>query len=54
MSSDPFWRLKMIYGLFYAAHSAVVPFLAVYYKGLGLSYPEIGLLGAIAPLVALV
>ena len=54
LKEQPFASLKVLYFLFYASLSVVLPFLAVYYKSVGLSYPQIGVLGALAPMIALV
>ena len=45
---------KAFYFCFYAAAAALLPFLALYYEGLGLSGRQIGLLAGISPLVGLV
>ena len=44
---------KAFYFCFYAAGSSLLPFLALYYRGLGLSGAEIGLLVGISPVVTL-
>jgi PPP family 3-phenylpropionic acid transporter len=48
-----FWS-KAFYFCFYAAGAALLPFLALYYEGLGLSGRQIGVLAGISPLVSLV
>lgn len=44
---------KTFYFLFFAGLAALMPFLALYYEGLGLSGRQIGVLTAIPPLIAL-
>lgn len=44
---------KTFYFLFFAGLAALMPFLALYYEGLGLSGRQIGVLTAIPPLMAL-
>lgn len=48
-----FW-LPSYYFMYYAGLASLSPFLALYYESRGLSGSEIGLLGAISPLVGLV
>jgi MFS transporter, PPP family, 3-phenylpropionic acid transporter len=45
---------KAFYFCFYAAGAALMPFLALYYEGLGLSGRQIGFLAGISPLASLV
>lgn len=45
---------KAFYFCFYAAGAALLPFLALYYEGLGLTGRQIGFLAGISPLVSLV
>ena len=44
---------KAYYFFYYSAAVSLIPFLSVYYKGLGLSGREIGLLTGIPPLISL-
>ena len=44
---------KAFYFLFFAGLAALMPFLALYYEGLGMSGRQIGVLTAIPPLIAL-
>ena len=45
---------KAIYFCYYAAMASLLPFIALYYRQVGLSGSQIGLLTAISPMVALV
>ena len=45
---------KTFYFIFFAAAASLMPFLALYYQGLGLSGREIGLLTGIVPLATLI
>jgi PPP family 3-phenylpropionic acid transporter len=45
---------KAYYFFYYSALASLMPFLAIYYQGLGLSGSQIGLLSAIPPLVMLI
>ncbi len=45
---------KLFYFSFYAAAAVLLPFLALYYKKLGLSGRQIGLLASIPPLINLI
>ncbi|MCX7681090.1 MAG: MFS transporter [Anaerolineae bacterium] len=45
---------KLFYFFFFAAMSCLFPFLALYYRQIGLTGRQIGLLGGISPLVSLV
>jgi len=45
---------KALYFCYYGASAALIPFLPIYYQGVGLTGKEIGLLVAIPPLVMLV
>lgn len=45
---------KAFYFFYYAAAASLIPFLTLYYQGLGLSGSEIGFLTGIAPLITLV
>ncbi|NKQ35864.1 MAG: MFS transporter, partial [Chloroflexi bacterium] len=45
---------KTFYFIFFAAAASLMPFLALYYQGLGLSGREIGLLAGIVPLATLI
>ncbi len=47
------WSFKAFYFLFYAAAAALLPFLALYYEGLGFNGRQIGLLAALPPLINL-
>ena len=42
------------YFLFFAAASALIPYLALYYKNIGLSGAEIGILTGLGPLISLI
>ncbi len=44
---------KLLYFCYFAAMASITPFLALYYKQVGLSGREIGLLASLSPLVAL-
>lgn len=44
---------KLLYFCYFAAMASVTPFLALYYKQVGLSGRQIGLLASLSPLVAL-
>lgn len=49
------WPFSFIfYFLFFAAASALIPYLVLYYKDIGLSGPQIGFLTAVGPLISLV
>ena len=52
--SRPDTLFKAFYFLFFAGLAALVPFLALYYEGLGMSGRQIGVLTAIPPLISLV
>ena len=43
---------SMFFFLFYGAFSFLLPFLAIFYKGLGMTGGQIGLLAAISPLIS--
>lgn len=47
------WVAKLYYLLFFAALGAIAPFFNIYLSGQGLSGAQIGLLGSIPPIVAL-
>lgn len=49
-----FLRVKTVYFLFYAAWATLIPFLPLYYKRLGFTGGEIGILASIMPLVTLI
>jgi PPP family 3-phenylpropionic acid transporter len=51
--STKFW-FSAYYFVYFAGVASLTPFLALYYKGRGLSGSEIGILSAISPLVGLV
>ena len=51
--SQPLFKAKAIYFLFYAAWAALVPFLPIFYKSLGFPAAQIGLLLSIPPLMTL-
>ena len=51
--SAKFW-FSAYYFVYFAGVASLTPFLALYYKGRGLSGSEIGILSAISPLVGLV
>lgn len=44
----------IFYFLFYAAHAFLLPYLVLFYQGLGFSGPQIGTLVAVGPLISLV
>ena len=46
-------RPKLLYFLYYAAAASLLPFLVLYYEQLGLSGRQIGVLGALLPLMTL-
>ena len=46
--------IKAAYFIYYAAASSLIPFLTLYYQGLGLTGREIGILTGISPLMTLV
>ena len=46
--------IRSFYFFYYAAAAALIPFLTLYYQGLGLTGREIGILTGIAPLTTLV
>jgi PPP family 3-phenylpropionic acid transporter len=46
-------NLKAAFFTYFAANAAIFPYFALYYKEIGLSSQQIGLLGGIAPLVML-
>jgi PPP family 3-phenylpropionic acid transporter len=49
----PLTTARIFYFLFYAAWASLLPFLALYYQGLGLRGGEIGILTGIPPLITL-
>ena len=51
--SQPFFKAKAIYFLFYAGWAALMPFLPIFYRSLGFPAGQIGVLLSIAPLVTL-
>jgi PPP family 3-phenylpropionic acid transporter len=46
-------RASIIYFLLFAAIAAILPFLALYYRSLGLSGGQIGILLSVSPLITL-
>jgi len=46
--------IRAFYFIYYAAAASLIPFLTLYYQGLGLTGREIGILTGIAPLMTLV
>lgn len=46
--------IRAFYFIYYAAAASLIPFLALYYQGLGLTGREIGVLTGISPLMTLV
>lgn len=50
----PMFPAKAFYFFYFAAFSALMPFLVLYYEGLGFSGQQIGILSAIFPLMVLV
>lgn len=53
LMSQPFFKAKAIYFLFYAGWAALMPFLPIFYRSLGFPAGQIGVLLSIAPLVTL-
>jgi PPP family 3-phenylpropionic acid transporter len=53
-SKPPLFWSKAFYFCFFAAGAALMPFLVLYYEGLGLSGRQIGFLAGISPLISLV
>ena len=47
------FTMKAVYFIYYAAAASLIPFLTLYYQGLGLTGREIGILTGIAPLMTL-
>ena len=54
LRNTPLFWAKAFYFCFYAAGAALMPFIVLYYQGLGLSGRQIGFLAGIYPLVGLV
>ena len=46
--------IRAFYFIYYAAAASLIPFLTLYYQGLGLTGREIGILTSVAPLLTLV
>jgi PPP family 3-phenylpropionic acid transporter len=47
------WRLRLLYFFFYASIGVFFPFINVYYRELGLTGTQIGLINTLAPLVGI-
>jgi len=51
---QPLWTAKVFYFLYFGAAACLGPFLALYYRDLGFSGGQIGLLAGLSPLVTLI